>query len=388
MSATITLHQSGIHLLRRCARRFYYEHELDGGGREPVQVPWTAADFGTTMHRGLAAWHLTGSLPVALEALEARGVGHDGRPFGPPKDAHERAAARAVLTAYAAHYHEQDAATFETVAAEVPFSADAPRVSGKVARGAVCRACGGQGAGLWSTAPIVRACPDCHGRGHTGPRIEGTIDLVARAEKVPTEPFDSLEEMAYPAPKQVTIIFDHKSVGGSGWYNGQVPPWLTSGAEIRIQAGMYVDAAVTLGHPMPELFVYNYLRRPAFDRMPSGPPKRAVKEDAKVNSPRWGESPLEYEQRLVKLIGEAPTEWFYRLEVTVTPRLLSESRANVVDTAWEIKQRRARGAWPMNDGSCTSYMQPCPWLPVCTGGESPRDERLYRIKRRNEENRA
>lgn len=370
MSA-ITLHQSSIHLLRRCARRYYYEYELDGVGREPVQVPWTAADFGTTMHRGLATWHTIGGLPLALDALDAQGIGHDGRPFGPPRDPHERAACRALLRAYATHWGEEDAATFVPLGAELYFAADALRTSGKLARGAQCKECCGSGIRQVG-APVPPnwkgwTCPACHGRGHTGPRIEGTVDLVTKDA----------------GPGDVTILFDHKTIGAKDGLD-PLPVYVTAGAEIRIQAGMYVDAAVAMGYPMPDLFVYNYLRRPAFDKGARTAPKRAVKPDAKVNSPRWGELPLEYEERLVEIIARDPLEWFHRVILDVAPQLLAESRANVLDTAWEIKQRRARGAWPMNDASCTSYMQPCPWLPVCTGGQSPQDERLYRIKRKQD----
>ncbi len=408
-SGYLTLSPSKIGRLRRCARLAYYEDTL---GREPVTRPWGENDFGSVIHRGLEGFYLdlraenamTWAIHVGLAAIDAKGTDEKGVPYGSPSDPHERAAARAVIRGYAARYGAEDAATFEVVGVELPFELDALRGGsgrgwGRTVRGAKCGVC--DGGDIMSEVLNANGdysagkCPSCAGRGHLGPRVNGRIDLVVKAR-----PLECLSckgggcsdcnGKGSDHPGGSVVVIDHKTTGsklGNG-HESNPSAHLVSGAELRLQAGMYVDAVRALGLGEPTLFVYDYIRRPDFSGHPSGPPKRAIKPDANVDSPRWGETPYEYEERLVALMAARPAEWFYRHAIEVTAELISETRANIADTAAEIKWRRGRGAWPMNDASCTSFNRPCAWLPVCVGGANPEDDTLYRLKRKEEVDRG
>ena len=343
----LSLSVSEVHTLNRCKREYKFGYEA---GREPAAPPSLEMRWGSNTHRGLEGWFLAlqGASPRAVDemlaAVDAHGTDDHGHPYGPPADPLERAALRAVLRAYAAYWGESDAAMFEIVAVELPFRMPILTARGK---------------------PMA-----------SGALRDGRIDLLVR-ERATGD----------------TFVTEHKTTGKEA---GNDRFYL--GLALDLQIVTYFDVARELGHD-PAGAIYDVLTRPPFDRplkkaepKKDGTPRKVSDEDSKSGKPKHEEPAAEYEERLFGIIAADVAEgnaarWFARAKLTFDAAQIAEGRMQFHDAAADVLTRRRTKRWPIVGDRyvCAKFNEPCPWLRACLREVPATDEKVYPLKRKNQQ---
>lgn len=300
------LTQSRARAARTCARLHQFRY-VDGWS--PVETA-EDLDFGTRIHRALAAWWLH---PVSAEwSVDARlafALSHlDGmEPFA-------RCRAEAMVRGYHVRWGEEP---LMAVSVEQSFET------------ALVNPDSGSPSPLW--------------------RIAGKLDVVVR---------DLITGKL--------VLMEHKTS------SEDISPGSNYTRKLRLdtQISMYFDGAASLGYQV-ESCIYDVLGKLAI-RPKKATPEAERKYTAKTgalyaNQRANDETPEEYLVRCVEAICAEPERYFARIDVVRLDEELIDSRRDIWQLAQRLREDERLSRAPRNPDACFRGSKPCPFFDVCTG---------------------
>lgn len=320
---------------QRCPRAHHYRYEA---GIISVDRTSPALTFGTAIHKGLEAWWLTiqagdpgRALSGALEAAEAS-LGHEADPY-------DLSRLLAMLCAYDARWQSWACGT-EVLAVEAAFEYElANPVTGEIAQ-------------TW--------------------RVAGKIDALIRL-----------------ADGRVAIL-EHKTRTGDAGAGSDYRRRLT----LDPQISTYFDGAKALGWDA-DLCIYDVLVKPAIKPLLATPVEsrkytqgKAATKTRPAEEPRLyagqretDESPDEYRDRLIQVVGADPDRHLVHAEIVRTEDERHDHAWTLWHTARMITETRKAAlttgdvrAVPQHSHACFAHGGAgCEFLPVCEGTASARD---------------
>lgn len=321
------LTSSRLRLYQSCPRAHHYRYEV---GLTPTTPETGARALGTAVHAGLEAWWLAWregakeyALPSAIRAAE------DAFPFDDP---FTLAMIRALVTGYDAAWFEW-AATVEVLGVEVPFEAPL-------------------------THPVT-------GTTSATWRIAGKLDALVRL-----------------SDGRVAIV-EHKTRTGDASAGSDYRRRLT----LDPQVSTYFAGVRALGYEA-DLCLYDVLVKPSIKPLLATPDeKRRVKKDgAPYAVTRFtDETAIEYERRLIDTIASDRDRHFVHAEIVRSDAergahawALWHAVRSIEETRRAARVARDVRAVPQSPASCFGTGHKCPYLDICEGTASARDETRFR----------
>lgn len=152
------------------------------------------------------------------------------------------------------------------------------------------------------------------------------------------------------------------------------------------QVSIYFDGCRELGHPDPHGCLYDVVERPAQRPLKATPvelrkytkPTKTEPSRLYANQRETDETVDEFRGRLTALIAQYPESYFGRAEIVRLESELEASRADVEETAIQIRSGSHTGTTPRNPGACFQYGRACEMFDVCCGVASLDDETKFR----------
>jgi hypothetical protein len=177
------------------------------------------------------------------------------------------------------------------------------------------------------------------------------------------------------------------------------PFWRRLAVDTR--AGTYALARRQLGRPVAGV-LYDVLRRPHLRPrvIPKGTPKRAERdtvgtrlelqrrntyfgwpvdqrEQGRVLGGDGRETARLYGLRIVADTLRRPDWYFQRRILKRSKGQLTRHARELWETAVEIRLARRAGRHYANSQACMAYHTPCPYLPICSGRDTPHSDRWH-----------
>ncbi len=90
------------------------------------------------------------------------------------------------------------------------------------------------------------------------------------------------------------------------------------------------------------------------------------------------ETPGEYRDRLIGIIGSDPDAYYQRRIVLRLDHELNRAEQDLRHTALQVLQSQETGLWARNPAACGRYREACSYLPVCEGRAKITDNRFYK----------
>ena len=333
------LTSSRLRLWQSCARAHHYRYEV---GLAAIGQSPAALAFGTAVHAGLESWWLSmqagdsdRALAGALEAAESSITSaRDGE-----ADPYDLARLTAALCAYDARWH-QWACGVDVIGVEMAFSYP------------LTHPITGESAETW--------------------RVAGKIDALLRL-----------------ADGRVAIL-EHKTRTGDAGAGSDYRRRLT----LDPQISTYFDGARALGWDA-DLCIYDVLVKPGIKPLLATPVEsrkytqgKAATKTRPAEEPRLyagqretDESPEEYRDRLIQVIGADPDKHLVHAEIVRTEDERHDHAWTLWHTARMITETRRAAlttgdvrAIPQSSHACFAHGGAgCEFLPVCEGTASARD---------------
>lgn len=321
------LTSSRLRLYQSCPRAHHYRYEV---GLTPTAPETGARALGTAVHAGLEAWwvaHKEGApqyaLPSAFRSAE------DAFPFDDP---FTLAMIRALVTGYDAAWSEW-AATVEVIGVELPFEAPL-------------------------THPVTGA-PSATWR------IAGKLDALVRLND-----------------GRVAII-EHKTRSGDAAVGSDYRRKLT----LDPQVSTYFEGVRALGYEA-DVCVYDVLCKPSIKPLLATPEeKRRTKKDGALyaGTRLSDETAVEYEKRLIDTIAADRDRYLVHAEIVRSDAereahqwALWHAVRSIEETRRAARVARDVRAVPQSPASCFGTGHKCPYLDICEGTASARDETRFR----------
>ena len=292
-------------------------------------LPRPSASFGNFVHAGLDAWWLAFrdpqasllALPNALEAMAKYRLANQGA-----IDDFENARGEVLMNAYHARWTDS-MSEWEVLGAEVEFMATV--------------------------------------KGRKRLRVAGKLDKLLRKR---------IDGSIWFGEHKTTG--SDLSAGSIYWQRLRMDP----------QVSIYFDGCRELGHPDPFGCLYDVVERPAQRPLKATPvelrkyTKATAKEPSRLyaNQRETDETVFEFRTRLAALVAQNPESYFGRAEVVRLESELESSRADVDETAIQIRTGSHTGTAPRNPGACFQYGRACEMFDVCCGVASLDDETKFR----------
>ena len=168
---------------------------------------------------------------------------------------------------------------------------------------------------------------------------------------------------------------------------------------VDTRAGVYALAWRQLGRPVAGV-LYDVLRRPHLRPrvIPKGTPKRAEPDNVGTRLELQRRNtyfgwPVDQREQEAVLRGDgretAPLygiriaadtlrrrDWYFQRRVLKgSERQLARHARELWETAVEIRLARRAGRYYANSQACMAYHTPCPYLPICSGRDTPHSDR-------------
>ena len=160
------------------------------------------------------------------------------------------------------------------------------------------------------------------------------------------------------------LVVEHKTTGLT--IDDESDYW--DRVKFDMQISQYIEGARAVGFDVQGV-VYDVVRRP-----------HAM---LKANKPASGETPGDFEKRLLTALAEEPQKYLRRRVVVRTEHEMREARIDTWATARQIANSHRDRLWPRHATSCSRYGHRCEFFDVCAGEEDLRNEKKFRPKKKS-----
>lgn len=328
------LTQSAVRAFRKCQRLYSYSyHQL----YRPLRVG-EALEYGTLWHQLRETWWL-GGIEAATHRLEtmkavkvAQTIGNGGDPWDPYLEARLVVMLKGYHARWGHLVHPSTTpfhAQFQVLGVESQF--DIPMVNPRT------------------------------GKKSTLYQLQGAIDAVIR---------DRTDGRIW--------VVEEKTAKGPLELDS--PYWKR--LEIDPQISLYFSAVEALFQEKPAGIIYMVNVKPQLQ------PKMATPEASRRYTAKGlldarqrleDESPQDFAVRLAEAVAEDPERYYHLVRIAKLESDITESQADIWDSAKAIREAEKSGTWLRNPDSCIHpYGGSCPFLPVCAHRGQLTDLTLYR----------